>query len=209
MTSIDKSPEQLDAEAAGPQLHVTLPDAIALHRALWQDDNRIPRLASRQPPVVTDESGQPETQETHTGMPISAALTRRIFTEWPGAMYPWVTALKALRQDCRRRHYWHRGADRPYWRGSLCWQAVHTVIVREYSVSAASDLLRADRLEDVLLSALAYMERHIDEQQARQEQRQKHDRGVFVVGVADEHEHHAVPGLHAAECDNPKCRRAA
>jgi hypothetical protein len=213
MTSIDKSPEQYDAEAAGRPAY-DLAATLALHRALYEDECRIPRLVSRQPPVIRNDDGERESQWTHTGMPTSGLLHRRIFEKSPGEMFPWVTAFAALRVDCRRHHADHRGGDRPYWRGSLCQKLVRLCVIGMRGVGplAPEDAAKVLRLgygvEERLQAAFTFIEQHIDEQRARAEQREKHDRGVYSVGerimVAS---HHALDGLHALEC--PQCRRNA
>ena len=208
MTSIDKSPEQYDAEAAGRPAY-DLAATLALHRALYEDECRIPRLVSRQPPVIRNDVGERESQWTHTGMPTSGLLHRRIFEKSPGEMFPWVTAFAALRVHCRRHHPAHRAADRPYWRGALCHQVVRFCVIEGWTPEQAAVVLRLDYgMEALLRSAFSVIEQHIDEQRARAEQREKHDRGVYSVGerilVASPH---ALDGLHALEC--PQCRRNA
>lgn len=219
MTRIDKSDAQLDAEAAAPY---DLAASIALHRALWTDDCRIPRLVSRTPPIVTEE-GERRAQYSHTGMPTSGQLHRRIFEQQPGEAFPWVSAFRALRMNCRRNHrLTHVGADRPYWRGSLCQEVVRLVIIGMRRPDGRSGPLSPDeaaavlRLEyglaELLRDTFTFMEQHIDWLQARAEQRRKHDSGVFRVGETVEPiKHHAVGGLHALECQHPECvaRRAA
>ena len=213
MTRMDKSEAQFDAEAEGRRLAaIDLHATIALHRELFRDECRIPRLVSRQPPIVSEEDGQRRAQFSHTGMPTSGLLHRRVFEKRPGEMFPWVTAFAALRVDCRRNHRAsHTGYDRPYWRGSLCHEAVRLCVIGmrdgPLSPESAALVLHLPNLDDVLPGALAWLERHIDEQRARAEQRAKVDAGVFRVGeTLAPMQHHAVPGTHAAECPHPECR---
>lgn len=213
MTDIPKSEAQFDAEAEGRRLAaIDLHATIALHRELFRDECRIPRLVSRQPPIVS-EDGERRAQFSHTGMPTSGLLHRRVFEKRPGEMFPWVTAFAALRQQCRREHRGsHMGYDRPYWRGSLCHEAVRLTIIGmrdgPLSPESAALVLRLPNLDDVLLGALAWLERHMDEQRARAEQRAKVDAGVFRVGeTLAPMQHHALDGLHRLEC--PQCRRNA
>lgn len=193
---------------------------VELHRAMWRDDNMVPRLTSRQPPLTRYEKndwfeGDPERyganqdyvieQGARVGMSMSGNMIRRL-SESPGASFPWVTALGRLRQDCRRLHPHHRSAERPYWRGALCWQVVYLVVVQDLSPENAARVLRLEEIEPLLRRTLRDMENGIDYFRRRAERRATEDAGMGPGPVPQpKPTHHVVPGLHEKEC--PQCRR--
>jgi hypothetical protein len=150
------------------------------------------------------------------GMPMSGPMLRKIgHPEGYGSLYPWSKALWMLRVECRRRHHDHRSADRPYWRGSLCHEAVKLVVIGgesggtgPLSPEHAGRILRIDRIDELLLRAFRFLEESMDSFRRRAELRAREDEGrgdgaIPVPRAA----HHAVPGLHKQDC--PQCRRAA
>jgi hypothetical protein len=189
MTRVDKSPEQLDAEASAPQL--PLAPRIALHRLLAHAEVSIARLHQRD-------------GEFGIGVPFSHPF-ERFLDESFGTFY-WSAGLKALRQECRRRHsdHWHR----PEWRGSLCYALVSAVCRFDVAYTRACFDLWVDpvRTEPTLHRALHRIEQKIDELQARASEKVHSDSGRHDW-LAPEHEHHALEGLHQEDC--MQCRRNA
>lgn len=218
---------------------MTLEAAIALHRQMLRDELSGFSPSQRTPPVAytwsdTERAMVPDdrpveifepgtdfmvsrekfqdspTQSTKVGMPMSARMLR--YLQGPAADTPWSTAFKALRQECRRNHPNHRGRDVPYWRGSLCYEAVKLTVVGtrlgQLTVREASGVLRYDYPEPILREALAYIEQHIDAQRAKAERRAKEDEGYGPGAVPEPtHEHHIPSPEHYAECPNPECRK--
>ena len=188
---------------------MTLAAQITLHRNLYRDDTHISRLVQRQPPTTLDLNTGTLHQEpaAAVGMTMSARLLKYVsHPEGYGAEFPWSRALYRLRYDCRRNHPYHRASDRPYWRGSLCWQLVTFVIVRGWSVHNAAEILRYDNPEPVLRNALAFIEAAMDDARRKAEKRSREDEGHGPGAVpAPEWRHHAVPGMHMADC--PRCRK--
>lgn len=211
MTRIEKSPEQLDAEASAP-----LSATIALHRGLARDDAYIEKLVSHQPPTTFDyeKAGWDQHEAAIIGMNMSARLYR--YVEAPsGGEFPWRAGFRRLRRHCRNHHRpYHMGSDVPWYRGSLCQESVRlTVLGPEkrtakldgpLSVHDASQLLRYDHLEPVLREAFAYIEAAMSDFRARAERRAREETGRFTI-YDQPPEHHAVDGLHRAEC--PQCRK--
>lgn len=210
-------------------LNALIPDPrlgplVELHRDLFRDELALPRLVAQQPPTTLD----PHTGERHeeaatrVGMNMSGALLRRLgHPAGFGEMYPWAKALWALRRWCRHEHRKHGhtgGQERPYWRGSLCHQAVRlTVIGPEratgydgpLSPQQAAQVLRVDRIEEVLLGAFRFIEDEIDaaHQRAIERERMLESHVSPVNTPPPASERHGQPGLHASEC--PRCRREA
>ena len=182
---------------------------IADHRAAYQADLHIDRLVARQPPTTID----PNTGELHvepgaaTGMPMSGRFLKYLgHPEGYGSDFPWSKAWWRLKAECRRTHPYHRAADRPYWRGSLCHQLVAFTVVRGFSIENAAKILRYDNPEPVLRYALTYIEEVMDSYRRKAEKRERELAGAFSVTDRPEPPHHAVPGLHEQEC--PQCRAA-
>lgn len=217
MTRHEKSDSQLDAEAAG---RPSLEEQIDLHRELYRDSTRLDRLVSRQPPLTRYDSndwteGTPVRYGSDNeyviepaariGMSMAGAMIRRL-SDSPGAMFPWPTALYRLRYACRREHPYHRAADRPYWRGSLCHQLVVFTVIREWSIENAAKILRYDRPEPTLRYAFGYIEASIDEARRKAERRQREETsGPGAVPLPVHEQRHDQPGLHRQDC--PKCRK--
>jgi hypothetical protein len=191
MTRIEKSDAQLDAEAAEDLSR--LPQTVALHRAMWRDDNRLERLVSRQPPLTRyEKTDDPELirygandeyvieRGAIVGMPMSGNMIRRL-SENPGELYPWVAGLNYLKTVCRRRHPDHRSLEHPYWRGALCWTLVRAVVIDGLSIQNAAAVLRADDAERILAGALALIEESIDDNKKRAEKRARLDEGQAVT----------------------------
>ena len=190
---------------------MTLAAQITLHRNLAADDAHIDRLVASQPPTTFDYNRAEWTQEPAAaiGMTISARLLKYVgHADGYGSDFPWHGALWRLRYHCRKEHEFHRAADRPYWRGSLCHQLVTFVILRGWSLQNAAEILRYDNPEPVLRYALSWIEAAMDQARAKAERRQRDEEGRGPGAVPDYvPAHHAVPGLHQADC--PQCRRNA
>jgi hypothetical protein len=188
-----------------------LQQAIETHRELYRSDLFIDRMVARQPPTSLDLNTGVLHQEPAAaiGMTVSGRLLRYVsHPEGFGSDFPWSKALYRLRWDCRKNHPHHRGADVPYWRGSLCHELVRFVVLREFSVQSAAAVLRYDNPEPVLRQALTFIEESMDHARERAEKRAREDEGRGDGAIPVERPtHHAVPGLHAAEC--PQCRRNA
>lgn len=198
---------------------MTLADLIAEHRDLHAADLVIPRLVSRQPPTTLDPHTGVLYEEpaARTGMAMSARLLRRLgHPEGFGQVFPWSSALWRMKAWCRRSHPQHRSAERPYWRGSLCWMAVKLVVVGAeagyigpLSPSRAAGVLRIDRIEEVLAGAFRQIESEMNEAQARAEKREamleKHVRPVNEAPIPQES--HEQGPFHKEDCG--KCRKAA
>ena len=206
---------------------MSLDDTIALHRNLYRDDLFIDRLVQRQPPTSLDLNTGVLDQEPAAaiGMTVAGRLLRYVsHPEGYGSDFPWSKALYRLKFDCRKEHPYHRAADRPYWRGSLCWQLVTFVIMRGFSVQNAAEILRYDNPEPVLREALQAIEDSMDHARARAELRQRDDEGRGPGAVPDERPRpcyhddckgrphfeekpHPDHQWHRAEC--PQCRHRA
>ena len=188
---------------------MTLAATIEDHRAMYRADLLIPKLVSRQPPTTLD----PHTGELHvepgaaTGMPMAGRLLKYLgHPEGYGADFPWTKAAWKLRVECRRKHPHHRGADVPYWRGSLCHELVRFTIIRSYSVQSAVEILRYDNPEPLLREAFRFIEQVIDAERAKAERRAREDEGKFTI-YDEAPVHHAPSREHIAECPNPECRK--
>ena len=198
---------------------MTLAETVALHRELRAQDLAIPRLVSRQPPTTLDPHTGVLYEEpaARTGMAMSARLLRRLgHPEGYGQAFPWSSALWRMKHWCRRSHPQHRSAARPYWRGSLCWQAVRLVVegseagyIGPLSPSQAAGVLRLDHIEALLVGAFRQIESEMDDAQARALKREamleKHVRPVNEAPAPQES--HEQGPYHKAECG--KCQRAA
>lgn len=184
---------------------------VTLHRQLLADDRWIEKLATVQPPTTYNHRNQqPEVEPAgHMGMTLSGRLLRYVgnIDDDPGygEVFPWTKAYQLTSNWCRRNHPHHRGPDNN-WRGSLCRQAIRLVIDIGWSPEHAARVLKAPELDMVLETALAQVERFMDESRAKVEQRETQDRGVYeVYESAAPMEHRPLEGLHREEC--PQCRR--
>jgi hypothetical protein len=188
---------------------MTLDARIAHHRDLYRSDLLIERLVSRQPPTSLDVNTGELHQEpgAATGMPMSGRLLKYLgHPEGYGSDFPWSRALYRLRYACRREHPYHRAADRPYWRGSLCHQLVVLCVIREWSIENAAKILRYDRPEPALRYAFGYIEASIDEARRKAERRQREETsGPGAVPLPVHEQRHDQPGMHRVEC--PRCRK--
>lgn len=216
---------------------MTLAAAIELHRSLFRDEldftptQRTPPVAykwnDRERALIPDDSPlvikpyTPEqyeipdsaTQSTQVGMPMSGRMLR--YLQGPAADTPWAAGLAHLRAHCRRNHPYHRAADRPYWRGSLCWQLVYIVVVGRPkgngpgTVLEASRILRYDNPEPVLRQALGFIETSMDDARAKAEKRAREDEGhgPGAVPRPTYHQRHDQGGMHRYDC--PQCKEDA
>lgn len=210
MTQVDKSPEQLSAEAAAPP--VPLAPRLALHRYLSHQETSIVRLHQRDgEPEETDPRRVVRKTNRHgigaTGLPFSHPF-ERFLSESFGQTFPWSAGMKAVRVECRRSHSDHW--ERPEWNGSLCYRLVSLVCRYDWSYSAACYELHVDpeRTEAVVHRALRRIEQKLTELQARASEVVASDSGRNEWWSAP-HEHHVVPGLHESECLQCLRRRAA
>jgi hypothetical protein len=190
----------------------SLAATLALHRELYAADLAIPKLVSRVPPTTLDrQTGRLHEEDgAVVGMSMSGRLLRYLsHPEGFGEHFPWSSALWRMKHHCRREHPYHRAADRPYWRGSLCWSLVIFTVTRDYSVKNAAKILRYDNPEPVLRYALAFIESEIDAARDRAIERDRIlEAHVSPVGVAERvGERHDMGGLHREDC--ARCRRAA
>src|SRR5690348_11112766 len=105
----------------------TLTNLIADHRQLYAAERQLSAMVAHHPPVTIDLNTGilQEEPSAAIGMTVNARLLRLLgHPDGYGASFPWSKALWRLRAECRRKHPHHRGSDVPYWRGSLCHQAV-------------------------------------------------------------------------------------
>jgi hypothetical protein len=196
-----------------------LQQAIETHRELYRSDLNIgqivsaPRVGSHRstrPPTTFDYGQVAWVQEPAdaNGMNLSGRMVKLLgHPEGFGSDFPWSRALYRLRWDCRKNHPNHRGADVPYWRGSLCHELVRFVILREFSVQSAAAVLRYDNPEPILRQALTFIEESMDHARERAEKRAREDEGRGDGAIPVERPAHHVPSQeHVSECPNPVCR---
>jgi hypothetical protein len=192
MTDIRKSDAQLDAEAAAIEDR-DLDAAIDLHRALYQVETGILKLHQRD-----GESG--------LGPPFNPIFAA--FLDEQYGAFPWSKALTYLRWNvCHRTHVTHR--ERSEWSGSLCHSLVSLVIRHDLAVGRAQwqlGLPDAGKTRRTLDSALLVMERRLESLLADDKAKQLPAR-TPAEWMATDHGHRALPGLHAAECE--QCNRVA
>jgi hypothetical protein len=172
---------------------MTLEQAIELHRELYRSDLFIDRLVARQPPTSLDLNTGVLHQEPAAaiGMTVSGRLLRYVsHPEGFGSDFPWSKALWLLRVECRRRHPHHRSAKRPYWRGSLCHEAVKLVIIGAeangtgpLSPEHAGQILRIDRIDELLLRCFRFLEESMDDFRRRAEKRAREDEGQALICI--------------------------
>ena len=192
MTRVDKSPEQLDAEAAAPLEERDLDLAVLAHRRLFRVECGILRLHQRD-----GESG--------LGPPFSQLFEN--YLDGRLGAFPWSRALFHLRYVCRGNHPEHL---REEWRGALCWALVNLVVRQDYSLGGARKelyLANEGKSRRTLDSALLTIERRLEDQLAAERQRQTPVQRSPSEWMAPAHVHHRLEGLHAEECE--QCRRAA
>lgn len=212
MTRIDRSPEQLSAEAAAPQRN--LADTILLHRALAARDLWISRMTTTAPPVFTDKNGgrssDPMSQLGPTlSWPLTAFISYKIedgeMVETPAQSFPWSVGLASVRHHCRRDHTTHW--DQEVWNGSACHAIVSAVVRRGMQLERAcfETGLSLSLGTDLLTKAFARIENKLKELQVKATEVVKSDEGRNDWQSLP-HEHRAVPGVHADECQNPICR---
>jgi hypothetical protein len=196
VTRVDKSPEQLNAEASPEDRD--LDAAIALHRALYQVETGILKLHQRD-----GESG--------LGPPYNPIFAA--FLDEQYGSFPWSKALLYLRWNvCRRIHHNHRHRDE--WNGSLCYSLVEAVVKHELSVGRAQwelGLPDNDATRSTLNSGLLTMERRLEALLQDDKAKQDLPARTPEEWMAPERSHRATPGIHEDECQNPVCvaKRAA
>lgn len=190
MTRVDKSPEQLDAEASAPEDR-DLEQAIAAHRLLFKAETGILKLHQRD-----GESG--------LGPPFNPIFAAYLSEEY--FAFPWSKALLHLRwRVCRQTHTEH--LERPEWGGSLCHSLVALVIRQEHGLDMARlqlGLPDEKRTRRTLDSALLAIERRlevlIEDDKAKQSLPAREPREWMGAVHRPRHDQ---PGLHQAEC--PQC----
>jgi hypothetical protein len=213
MTRIERSPEQLDAEAAGPEQRLEL--LIEDHRALYRADLALPRLHIRTG-YTPDEEGAtgPDSHIGWTGMEFTEPFLRYI--NWDsksqeagvrppvslGPGYAWAKAFYAQWAECRRYHREHHG--RPEWRGSLCRQLVSLTVRYDLSLESACLVLGVTpaRAGRTLRIGLLWIESSMDRWLKRQEEQARPLRSRVLW--RDSGERHHLAGLHAEDC--PQCK---
>jgi hypothetical protein len=198
---------------------MTLSDLIATHRDMYRADMSIPKLVSRQPPTSLDRNSGVTTQEpgAATGMAMSGRLLKLLgHPEGYGADFPWLKALWLLRVECRRHHPHHRSADRPYWRGALCYEAVKLVCIGgdalpygPLTTDSAMRILKLDHIEPLLRGAFREIETIMDDfrDRAAKRERQLEAHALPVNAAAPPAERHDQGGMHRLDC--PKCKKGA
>lgn len=186
---------------------MTLDARIAHHRELYRSDLLIERLVSRQPPTSLDVNTGELHQEpgAATGMPMSGRLLKYLsHPEGYGSDFPWSKSWWLLRNHCRRTHRYHRGPR--HWNGSLCHSMIGFVVVREWSVENAGNILQHTDPAGILRQSFDFMDQTLTDFRRKAEQRQReeegHGPGPIAVPV---HEHRPLPGLHELEC--VQCRK--
>ncbi len=183
MSRVDRSPEQLNAEAAAP--YAPLAPRLVLHRLLAHDEATILKLHVRD----GDDSG--------VGVPFNETFARFLEEKY-GTQYPWSAGLKSVRVECRRSHPEHW---RDPFRGSLCATLVSMVCRFDWDYGKAClELgLYPSKTEATMQRALRRIEERLDELQARATSTVESDKGRHDW-LAPVHEHRSVPGLHMQEC---------
>ena len=213
MTRREKSDAQLDAEAEP----LPVSALIAEHRARFRDDLHIPRLVSRQPPTSIDSNTgvMDEEPAAATGMSMSGRMLRYVSGDY-GSVFPWSKAFWLLKVNCRRNHPHHRSADRPYWRGALCYQAVKLVVVGgeangvgPLTAEQAGQVLKIDQIDQILVAAFRSIDHAVDDFRDRAEKRAREDAGLGPGAVPEPtvEQRHDQDGMHQVDC--AKCRRNA
>jgi hypothetical protein len=161
-----------------------LEQAIETHRELYRSDTYIDRLVARHPPTSLDlNTGVLHVEDgTRIGMTMSGRLLKYVgHPEGYGADFPWSKALWLLRGWCRRNHRYHMTPR--HWDGALCHQLIKYVIIRNWSVENAAQILQYDNPEPVLRDALQYIEDRIDDFRASAEKRAREDEGQALICV--------------------------
>ena len=211
MTRVDRSPEQLNAEAAAPQ--EPLSQRIALHRKLYTGET-IYRLHDRYgdpgggyDPDNDDPKPKPRANgwgAGATGLPFSAAF-RRHLSGSTGLQFPYATAVKAMWVECRRAHAEHKRSE---WRGSLCRTLIDMTVAGEWNFDRACLAIgvHPERTERTMHHALNRIESKLAELEMRATEPTPRSAAEWM---APEHVHHAVPGLHEQDCRQCQRRTAA
>ena len=148
---------------------------VTLHRSLLADDRFIERLVSEQPATQLDpNTGKLDEDPANKLGPNMTARFQRYLghPEGYGESFPWSKAVWLVGSWCRRNHPHHRGPS-DNWRGSLCRQAIRLVIDIGWSPEHAARVLKAPELDMVLETALAQVERFMDESRAKAEERER------------------------------------
>jgi hypothetical protein len=194
-----------------------LQQAIETHRELYRSDLFIDRMVARQPPTSLDLNTGVLHQEPAAaiGMTVSGRLLRYVsHPEGYGADFPWSKAFWHLKNWCRKEHYTHRGPDRTYWRGSLCYEAVKLVVIGgrtlahgPLSPEQACQILRVDELDDVLTKAFGFIEDRMDAFRVEAELRAKEDEGVALTCVCGHSWSRHDSPAEMFRCMSCECRR--
>ncbi len=192
MTNVDKSPEQLNAEAE-PLEERDLDAAIAFHRTLYRVETGLLKLHQRD-----GESG--------LGPPFNPIFAA-FLDEHYGA-FPWSKALLYLRvMVCRKTHSGH---TRDEWNGSLCHSLVSSVIRHETSLDYARlqlGLPDEGKTRRTLDSGLLIIERRLEALIADDKARQALPARSPAEWMGPQHVHRPLDGLHREDC--PQCASVA
>ena len=143
---------------------MTLAERIALHRGMYRDELKIPRLTVAHVPADTETipigDGMVEVTDSGElgGMPFSQPFVRRLGPpSGYGASYPWAHSWSYLRRACRNDHPGHM--EREVFGGALCWQAVSYCVVSEFDPPTIAPLL-SDPSDDFVMPVES-VERHL------------------------------------------------
>ena len=166
---------------------MNLEATIEQHRGMFRDELAV-RMVARQPPTTLDlNTGQLDSEPAAAiGMTVSGPLLRRIgHPEGYGQLFPYAKALWLLKVECRRSHPQHRDSKRPYWRGSLCHEAVLAVVVGTrlgpLTPKQAAGVLKVDDLDALLLRCFRFLEQTMDDFRRKAERRAREDEGMQLV----------------------------
>lgn len=190
MSQIDKSPEQLDAEAAASS---TLGDRIAMHRLMFRKDAGLPlKLHQRD----GDDSG--------LGAPFNTMFANYLDGQ-AGHSDSWNAALLWMREQfCRRSHSTHQ--EPPDWGGSLCYRLTSHVIRWEWGLPEAMGALGLTDTaltERTLESALRAVESRLEWVMSGDPPEVKREPSEWMATPVKPHQ--PLDGLHGEDC--PRCRR--
>jgi hypothetical protein len=219
VTRIDKSPEQLNAEADESLPHWvcgkpkcqdrSLDHLVETHRRLQSSELFLEYLTTDNPPVFVDpQSGERRAERASQIGPNLSHPMESYITASYGTQYPWAKAAWLLKMQCVREHPEHAGREE-FW-DSLCARLVSLVIRDNHDPGKAAVRLKIDpdRARRRLARCLRSIESNLYVQRKRWELREREDAGRFSIGER-EHVHHVVAGLHEQDCPQCRKRRAA
>ncbi len=154
-------------------MNAALAAQLYLHRNLYREERRLPRITISQVPADTEPiqigTGTVEVEDSGPlgGRPFAPAMNRLLGPpNGYGSRYPWTHSWSYLRRACRNDHPGH--TERPEFGGSLCWQVVSWAVISEYQPDTIAGILRIP-VEDVerhLRRAFDWIIEDIDRKQA-------------------------------------------